>query len=273
MSFLGFNLFDSESEGVIGDIVLVNDFGHYLANQTLENRYVKELLNSKSTFDLVISEQFNDEAFYGFAHHFNSALIVVSSLSPSEWTNHITLTPSPLSYVPSIFADFTFDMNLQQRIKNVYIKTFYAIYQHLVMFPQQNQLLKKHFPDAPSVEEMIGEIDLVFVNSHFSTHYPVPSVPNMIEIGGSHINLQPLPKHLQKYIDDAKQGVILFSMGSNLRSAELPKEKLQYFLKSFAKIEQKILWKWEDDNFEGKPNNVKVEKWLPQVDVLGNTFI
>ena len=270
---LGIDFYDTELDTAISNIKLSHNFGYYLANHTLQNNNVKELLSSNATFDLVISEQVFDEAFYGFAHHFKSSLITVSTAGPSEWTNHITLTPLPLSYVPSIFSDFTYDMNLQQRIKNIYIKIFYAIYQHFVMLPEQNQLLQQHFPGAPSVVEMIGEVDLVLVNSHFSTHYPVPSVPNMIEIAGSHINLQPLPKHLQKFLDEAKEGVIFFSMGSNVRSADLPKEKLEYFLKSFTKIEQKILWKWEDDNFEGKPNNVKVEKWLPQVEVLGNILI
>lgn len=30
----------------------------------------------------------------------------------------------------------------------------------------------------------------------------------------------------------------------------------------------KVLWKFEDDQMEGKPENVKINKWLPQQDIL-----
>lgn len=50
----------------------------------------------------------------------------------------------------------------------------------------------------------------------------------------------------------------------------MPKEKLDMFLNTFKKLKQRILWKWEDDNLPGKPNNVMTAKWLPQTDILGS---
>lgn len=49
----------------------------------------------------------------------------------------------------------------------------------------------------------------------------------------------------------------------------MPKEKLNMFLNVFKKLKQRILWKWEDDNMPGKPDNVMTAKWLPQTDILG----
>ena len=34
-----------------------------------------------------------------------------------------------------------------------------------------------------------------------------------------------------------------------------------------------MLWKWEDDNLPGKPDNVMIGKWLPQDDVLAHPNI
>jgi UDP:flavonoid glycosyltransferase YjiC (YdhE family) len=72
-------------------------------------------------------------------------------------------------------------------------------------------------------------------------------------------------------LDNAKDGVIYFSMGSNLRSADLPSEKRDAILKAFSKFKQRILWKWEDDVLPGQPENVKLGKWFPQQEVLGRS--
>jgi glucuronosyltransferase len=74
---------------------------------------------------------------------------------------------------------------------------------------------------------------------------------------------------LQKYLDDAPDGVIYFSMGSNLQSSQMPEGKRNAFLKVFSKLKQKVLWKWETDTLPGQPKNVKLGKWLPQSDILG----
>jgi hypothetical protein len=58
-------------------------------------------------------------------------------------------------------------------------------------------------------------------------------------------------------------------MGSNLKSSELPDQKLRHILKAFSKLKQRVLWKWEEETLPGKPSNVKVAKWLPQTDILG----
>lgn len=41
------------------------------------------------------------------------------------------------------------------------------------------------------------------------------------------------------------------------------------FLQVFGTLPQRVLWKWEDDTLDNLPPNVRVMKWLPQRDVLG----
>lgn len=50
----------------------------------------------------------------------------------------------------------------------------------------------------------------------------------------------------------------------------MPESKRAVFLEAFKQIKQKVLWKWETDDLPGKPDNVKLGKWLPQTDILGN---
>lgn len=58
----------------------------------------------------------------------------------------------------------------------------------------------------------------------------------VIPIGGAHIKpTKPLPNDLKKFIDEAKNGVIYFNLGSVLQSSQLPKELIQSFLSMFEK--------------------------------------
>ena len=98
----------------------------------------------------------------------------------------------------------------------------------------------------------------------------VPRVPNMVDIGGFHIKPpKGLPPNLQKFLDEAPEGVVYFSMGSALQSSNLATEKREALLRVFSKLKHKVLWKWEDEVLPGRPKNVQIGKWLPQQDILG----
>lgn len=70
-------------------------------------------------------------------------------------------------------------------------------------------------------------------------------------------------------MDEAEHGVVFFSLGSNLKSKDMPKAKIDMFLNVFSKLKQRVLWKWEDENMPRKPTNVFTGPWLPQTDILG----
>ncbi|XP_076271252.1 UDP-glycosyltransferase UGT5-like [Rhynchophorus ferrugineus] len=96
----------------------------------------------------------------------------------------------------------------------------------------------------------------------------------MVEIGGFHIDPpKKLPKDIQTILDGAKNGVIFFSMGSHVKSSDFSEEKRKIFLNVFKKLDQIVLWKFEDDNLPGKPDNVHIRKWLPQMDLLAHPNI
>ena len=58
-------------------------------------------------------------------------------------------------------------------------------------------------------------------------------------------------------------------MGSVLYSSDMPESKIKQFIEVFSKQKQRILWKWEKDSLPGQPKNVKIGKWFPQSDILG----
>lgn len=72
---------------------------------------------------------------------------------------------------------------------------------------------------------------------------------------------------LQTFMDEAKDGVIYFTLGSLVRVSTMPKETLRAFRDAFAEIPQKVLWKFELE-MEDAPPNVRVSKWFPQIDIF-----
>ncbi|KAF2894415.1 hypothetical protein ILUMI_11759, partial [Ignelater luminosus] len=78
---------------------------------------------------------------------------------------------------------------------------------------------------------------------------------------------------LEEIMNSAKNGVILLSLGTNIKSANLKDEIKQTFLKVFAKLSQTVLWKFETDDLKTVPKNVIIRKWLPQNDILGHPNI
>ncbi len=54
----------------------------------------------------------------------------------------------------------------------------------------------------------------------------------------------------------------------------MPESVRLAFVRTFAKLKQRVIWKWDKD--EGMPDvseNVKLVKWLPQQDLLGHPNI
>lgn len=68
-------------------------------------------------------------------------------------------------------------------------------------------------------------------------------------------------------MDNAKNGVIYFSMGSNLRSKDWPVETKQKLLQMLGDLEQIVLWKIEE-NLTFVPKNVHISNWFPQSSIL-----
>lgn len=49
----------------------------------------------------------------------------------------------------------------------------------------------------------------------------------------------------------------------------MPNETLQEILASLTKFKQQIIWKWEDVSLQNHvPENVLIQKWIPQQDIL-----
>ncbi|KAJ6636556.1 UDP-glucosyltransferase 2 [Pseudolycoriella hygida] len=138
----------------------------------------------------------------------------------------------------------------------------------------------QHFPASknyPTFDEVKRNVSLVFVGHHFSQGAIRPSVPNLIEIGGIQIKDKPdpLPPKINEFLKNTHDhGFILFSLGTNINSADFSLEKLLAIFHVFAALKQKVIWKWDEDEIPAnKPENVLMTKWVPQNDLLAHPNI
>ncbi|BFF90232.1 UDP-glucuronosyltransferase 2A3 [Drosophila madeirensis] len=248
---------------------------HRMGLDLAEDLAVQELLKEQRSYDAVIVEAFMNDAHYGFAEHFGDApLIALSTLGATGWTSDLVGTPSPPSYVPHSLLQFSDRMDFGQRAQNLGFHIFEYFYQRWFHLPRQEALYRQYFPNnTQDFYEMRRSTSLVLLNNHMSISAARPYAPNMIEVGGMHIDRrdrQPLPQDIEEFIQGSQHGVIYFSLGSSLNSKDLPRGKRRAIVETLRGLKQRILWKFEDEHLPDKPANVFISSWFPQADILAH---
>ncbi|KAL1491836.1 hypothetical protein ABEB36_012371 [Hypothenemus hampei] len=268
------NMFDMEKEGFLKLLVTMSENFNTFLGLTFTDPKVQQLIHSGEKFDAVIVEQFSNDALKVFAHIFDCHLIILSSIGPNSWVNDLVGNPSPVSYAAHFtVGDFSKDLSIYNRGKNMLIYIGDYLLSNLYLLRKQDAIIRQYFPDAPPFMDLYTNVSLVLLNSHTSLYPALPVVPNMVEIGGYFIDPpKELPKDLKDILDNSPEGVIYFSLGSNLKSKDLPLERREFILRVLGKLKEKVLCKFEED-LPDRPKNVLIRKWLPQQDVLAHPNI
>lgn len=137
--------------------------------------------------------------------------------------------------------------------------------------PFLNEITRKYYPEGtPPIEDAFQKTQLIFTNTVSKTGYARPNIPAVVESGGLHCRpAKPLPNDLEAFMESSGDyGVVYFSLGSTVKGESMPRDLQESILRVFGKLPQKILWKFEGE-IENLPPNVRVLKWIPQQDVLG----
>ncbi|XP_044750031.1 UDP-glycosyltransferase UGT5-like isoform X3 [Coccinella septempunctata] len=237
----------------------------------LGSKVIKNLLESNQTFDLVFHEPFLSDCLLALNEKFKAPIMAITTSVMLPWNNERFGNPDNPSYIPTLWMHYSDRIPFLERVEN-----FLVAYGHILWFrmkqKHQDQIVRKHLgEDHPPLSKYGNNMSLILVNTHFSLNLARPLVPNVVEVGGLHItNAKPLPKNIEKFINESTHGVIYFSLGSMIKGHTFPQEKREAFLKAFARLPQRVLWKWENETMPGKPDNVMIQKWMPQFDILSH---
>ncbi|XP_049545404.1 UDP-glycosyltransferase UGT5-like [Anopheles darlingi] len=250
-----------------------------IADYTLGHPKLQELLrNPTETFDLLILDQVLCDSLLGLAYHYGIPAIVYSSSGPDKYTNEMVANPHNSAYNPIPSLGYSDRMTLVQRVWNTFVSICEQFNYKYLYLPSQEAVYQRHFQRTsnhlPPLLDLIHNVSLVMVNSHPVITFARPMVPNMLEIGGAHLRTfedTGFSQDVINWVEKAQNGVIYFSVGTNIRSADFPDYLREAFTRAFARLDQVlVIWKWENATLANQPPNVIVGPWMPQQQLLAH---
>lgn len=260
----------------------LDEFSIICCKAGIKSKGFEQLMNypKQFKFDLFMSDYMFGPCFASLLmHRFGNPPYI-----PSAPYNALS-TSSPLigSYaysgaIPNHSFDVPVVMTFLERLQNWLYDVYEIIRKDVYLYPESDAIIKQIFPDAPSAKDLQKSIRLLFINNNPLIQYKEPQMPNVIPVGGMQIRKpKPLPEDLNQIVSDAKNGFILFSLGSNARSDTLGPDRIREILTAMKALPQyRFLWKFESD--ESKlpmkvPDNVFIRAWMPQNDLLAHPNI
>ncbi|XP_049297491.1 UDP-glucosyltransferase 2-like [Anopheles funestus] len=230
-------------------------------------------------FDLIIHDYLSGPCLAALAHHRfgKPPVIAVTAYHGISTTLSMTGSYHYSALLPNHVYDATEDMSYKERFINLLVNMEEELLQVYDLLPSSNRMIRQYDPTVPDVAEFYSQTKLVLLNSNPIIQYTEPFMPNVIPVGGMQIiKPKPLPEDLASLLEKAGPGgVILFSLGTNVRSDQLGEARILAIIGAMEALpEYTFLWKFESDTMpRALPSNVHVKKWLPQNDLLAQPAV
>ncbi|XP_019215647.1 UDP-glucuronosyltransferase 2A2 isoform X3 [Oreochromis niloticus] len=186
---------------------------------------------------------------------------------------HLSIAPSPLSYIPVTGTGNTDKMTFSQRVTNMVLHIITQKINNLAAKLVYQKITDKYLGPGYDFNELIIDADIWLMRVDFVFEYPRPTMPNVVYIGGFQCKpAKPLPQHLEDFVQSSgEHGFILMSLGTFV--TELPADMANEIAAAFAKLPQKVIWKYKGDRPATLGNNTLLVDWMPQNDLLGHPKI
>ncbi|KAJ3641637.1 hypothetical protein Zmor_028133 [Zophobas morio] len=245
-----------------------------IADRELSSPSFKKLLGDHNrTFDLILVELMHP-VMHALSGKFKAP--VVGIVSMSIYSAHYDAVGN--ANHPVLYPDFIInlpagEMTLWEKVQSLAFFVWHRYYYQNVVLPKADELAKKHFGDVALIGEFEKNATMFLINRHYQLQSLRPNVPAVVEI--LPVEYHPpksLPKDLQKILDDAKTGVVYFSLGTNVRMSRLEPQIRDNILQALAELPYQVLLKCDVD-LSKLPTNVVIRKWFPQKDLLAHSNV
>ncbi|XP_066946134.1 UDP-glucosyltransferase 2-like [Macrobrachium rosenbergii] len=251
----------------------ISDVTKKSGHKMWRNEHIRRLWERRHDFDAVVILSAMNEIAGPFLLDYRGAFVTLCSsgaavelLSLASQGNWL-----PLSVIPNNKLVYDENFSFLERLINLWSTwTLYSEYEQKSTSVAQ-KILERYFPGMPPVEQLFERAHLTLINGHFALDGPMPLLPTQIEIGTITVKPpKPLPNDLEEFAESAGvSGIILFTLGSFVKSRDIPHNHKVILLEVFRRLPQKVIWKYEEDDLD-LPPNVITRKWLPQQDILGH---
>lgn len=244
---------------------------HHRTSKIIEEFFEnKQLMQSTwdTKYDLVLTDPVTPGGII-IARYFG--LPVVFNV---RWTSygegHFTIAPSPLSYIPLTGTEFTDKMSFLERLVNVLTYVFWQYQTERFIMPSYADIIEKYLGPGIDFYSLFQAADLWLMRVDFVFEFPRPTMPNVVYMGGFQCKpAQALPQHLEEFVQSSGDyGVIVMSLGTLI--SELPHDLAEDIAGAFARLPQKVIWRYKGARPATLGNNTLLVDWMPQSNLLGH---
>lgn len=244
----------------------------------LNSKGYQQLLSYPNDFkvDLVIHDSTVSNCLLGLVVKFHyPPLVAVNPFLFSVRIAQLSGAPVFPAFYPSPWLPLSQKMSLSQRFSAAFQTVFEFSVDSYIDSAKINEIAHNHHPDIPHLWEIEKRVTkLILVNTQPLTDHKQPTLPSVKLVGGVQIRKpKALPEELKEIADNSEEGLVLFSLGTNVRSDTLGLERIRKIVKAFGRLPKyTFLWKFETEIAlpVELPKNVKVKSWIPQNDVLAH---
>ncbi|KAJ8981278.1 hypothetical protein NQ317_004014 [Molorchus minor] len=234
-----------------------------------ELKEVQSILHSSTKFDLVITE-FHIGLGHAIAQKLGVPSIGVMSMDGHYTAHDAVGNPChPVSH-PDYDLAFSIPLGFKERVISTCFSIIFRLVDAFIFTAKEEELLYKYVGEIAPLSETVKRVSMLFINVNPIFNEVRPVGPKTINVGGIiHFSEpKPLPQDIQNLLDNARNGVVYFSLGTNVHYRHLNNKTISTILETFSILPFQILWKLEIENLKEKPKNVEIMKWIPQQDVL-----
>ncbi|XP_014228381.1 UDP-glucuronosyltransferase 1-7-like [Trichogramma pretiosum] len=242
-----------------------------LCEKQLFSDPIAELIARNETFDAIVIEQLWFQCYYSLVQHYNyPVLIGFLSVGNLPYAMDSVGNPDDPFLNPDMAYAFAGRMDFKERVWNYLYTTYTRIYYNYFHLPEAQSIAARFSPGV-SCFSIDRNFSLVILGNNHVFGYPKPLLPNVIEVHSLQITGNPgkLPKDIQEFLNNATDGAVYFSLGSNLQSRQLPPLALKALSDAFGSLKQRVLWK-HDGHVSAQADNIKLVEWAPQQAILAH---
>ncbi|KAH8358913.1 hypothetical protein KR093_003243 [Drosophila rubida] len=254
---------------------IISQFFRNSSYYILSDPQVQGLLRDPNVhFDMIILQASHTDALYGLAQHFKASLVGLSAYGTAWNIDYLAGNKAPSVYEPMQPEGYSNGISLVDRFINWVYITEEWLMDRMIFLPKQLDLYKHYFNrTAESLYEIRRNFSLMLINHHFSLGRARSNVPNVIEIAGMHMSepIEDLEPALQRFMDEAVDGVIYFSMGLEIVDKWLPPHVLTILQEAFEQLPWRVIWKSDLETLPNKSDRIYLSHMLAQRKLLSHS--
>ncbi|KAG5317481.1 UDB17 glucuronosyltransferase, partial [Pseudoatta argentina] len=262
-----------------------NIWGIRVCDTVIKTKTAKKLLEMIKIveFDIILQDITLNECLYGLWEIAKGKPPIVGYIpyGPAPWLKDLIGGPSYPTVRPYTYLSIVKPIGLWQKTWNTVCFTVDDFIRHYYYLPIIQRLAEKYVGHTirPLHEIEKSSINILLLNSHPAFDYGIPLPPNTLEIAGLNAQaIKPIdgeivvtyPEDMRAFLDGAKNGVIIISLGTNVKWKFIGLNKVKTVLLALSKLKQRVLWKLDIEVPFEIPNNLMIVKWMPQNEVLSH---